>query len=70
MKSIDSYLCKEREKVLAFNFYGKDYFVGQKLTPNEAELLSRLAQGVAPMDFRKAIKICRFADARYVDCTL
>lgn len=70
MKSINSYLCKEKEKVLAFNFHGKDYFVGQRLTGDEAKLLSKLAQAMAPINFSQAIKVDRFSYTRYIDSTL
>lgn len=70
MKSIDSYLCREAEKVHAFTFCGVDYFVGDKLTALQAKELARLAKIIASDDFRKALKIDRFACNRYVDCAL
>lgn len=70
MKSIDTYLCKEKKKVFSFNFCDKDYFIGDKLTSYEANLLLKLAKGIAPIEFIKAIKIDRFACNRYVDCAL
>lgn len=72
MKSVDTYLCRKPEREFSFYFYGVDYYVGDRLSEFVSGLLAAEI-AIKKFDWMgddRQIKLRRFVDNKFVDCTL